>query len=67
MLERLVLAEAFAAELADALAPALAEQLAPRLLKSLEEELMAETERKKPTPASRSGASGRKPEAKQPT
>src|SRR5215472_10934058 len=55
VLERLFLAQAFAAELAEALAPALAEQLAPRLLKALEE-LMNETGPgdKKPTPPTRS-------------
>jgi len=67
VVERLFLAQAFAAELADALAPALAEQLAPRLLKSMEE-LMAQTADGKPTPAaSRSGSQTRKTETKLPS
>jgi hypothetical protein len=63
MLERLFLAQAFAAELADAIAPALAEQLAPRLLKALEE-LTKETGEKKPAPPARSSGQSRKPDAK---
>jgi hypothetical protein len=62
VLERLFLAQAFAAELAEALAPALAEQLAPRLLKALEGH-MKEAGEKKPTPPTRSSQT-RKPEAK---
>jgi len=37
LLERILIAEAFASELAEAIAPALAEQLAGRLLKALEQ------------------------------
>jgi hypothetical protein len=54
MLERLVLAEAFASELADALAPALAEQLAPRLITALEQYVADGSAAKKPAPRTRS-------------
>jgi hypothetical protein len=64
MLERLLIAQAFAAELADALAPALAEQLAPRLLKSMEELMTVEAQGKRPTSAPRASGQGRKPQAK---
>jgi hypothetical protein len=64
MLERLLVAEAFAAELADALAPALAEQLAPRLMKALEQFMPTEAASKKPTSATRSAGQGRKPDTK---
>jgi hypothetical protein len=64
MLERLLLAEAFAAELADALAPALAEQLAPRLLKALEQFMTTEAENKKPASETRSGTPAGKAAAK---
>ncbi len=64
MLERLLLAEAFASELAEALAPALAEQLAPRLMKALEHLTTGEAADKKPASAARSGGQARKPEAK---
>src|SRR5215469_17907746 len=64
MLERLLVAEAFAAEVADALAPALAEQLAPRLLKALEQFMTAEAASKKPTSATRSGSQARKSDTK---
>lgn len=67
-LERLLIAEAFAAELADALAPALAEQLAPRLLTAMEQLMAAEQSGKKaekPASSGRAGGSqGRKPTAK---
>jgi hypothetical protein len=62
MLESLLLAQAFAAELADALAPALAEQLTPRLLKALEPYLTTETAAKKPASTVRSSGQGRKQE-----
>ena len=62
-LERLLLAEAFAAELAEALAPALAEQLAPRLMKALDRAMPAEPGGKKPGPGGRAGGQ-RKPGAK---
>jgi hypothetical protein len=64
-LEKMLMAEAFAAELADALAPALAERLAPRLMKALEQ-LMAEggPAAKKPASSGRPGGQGRKPEAR---
>ena len=64
MLERLIVAEAFAAELADALAPALAEQLAPRLMKALEQFRTTEEADKKPASATRSSSPGRKTDAK---
>ncbi len=64
MIEKLLLAQAFAAELADALAPALAEQLAPRLMKALELDPTTQAARKRPTPATRSGSQGRKPGTK---
>lgn len=60
MLERLLVAEAFAAELADALAPALAEQLAPRLMKALEQFMTTEEAGKKSASATRSSSPGRK-------
>jgi hypothetical protein len=60
MLERLLVAEAFAAELADALAPALAEQLAPRLMKALEQTMTTEEAGRKPASAARSSSPGRK-------
>ncbi len=63
VLERLVLAEAFAAELADALAPVLAEQLAPRLIKALEHITASEAEAKQPAAAGSAGQA-RKPEGK---
>ena len=62
-LERLLLAEAFAAELADALAPALAEQLAPRLLKALDQTTAGQPGGKKPRAGGRAGGQ-RKPDAK---
>jgi hypothetical protein len=62
-LERLLLAEAFAAELADALAPALAEQLAPRLLKALDQVAAGQPEGKQPQAGGRPGGQ-RKPGAK---
>ncbi len=61
-LERLLLAEAFAAELAEALAPALAEQLAPRLMKALDRAMPAQPGGKKPGPGGRAGS--RKPDTK---
>jgi hypothetical protein len=64
-LERLLVAQAFAAELADALAPALAEQLAPRLLKALEQFMTTEAS-KKPTSATRAGSQARKSDTKSP-
>ncbi len=64
VLERLLLAQAFAAELADALAPALAEQLAPRLLKSLEMYTTTQAPTKKPASAARSSSQARKQAAK---
>jgi len=64
MLERLLVAQAFAAELAEALAPALAEQLAPRLLKSLEELMTVEPASKRPTSTPRASGQGRKPPTK---
>lgn len=60
MLEKLLIAEAFAAELADALAPALAEQLAPRLMKALEQFMTTEEAGKKPASATSSSSPGRK-------
>jgi len=66
VLERLLVAEAFAAEVADALAPALAEQLAPRLLKALEQFMTTEAASKKPTSATRSGSQARKSDTKLP-
>ena len=65
-LERLLVAQAFAAELAEALAPALAEQLAPRLLKALEQFMTTEAATKKPTSATRSGSQARKSDTKLP-
>jgi hypothetical protein len=62
--ERVLLAEAFAAELADALAPALAEQLAPRLMKALEQRVADEGAGKKPAPGGRPGSQGKKPGTK---
>jgi hypothetical protein len=64
MLERLLVAEAFAGELADALAPALAEQLAPRLMKALEQFTTTEEADKKPASATRSSSPGRKTDTK---
>jgi hypothetical protein len=64
MLERLLLAQAFASELAEALAPALAKQLAPRLMKALEHLTTGEAADQKPASAARPGGHGRKPEAK---
>ena len=66
MLDRLLVAQAFAAELAEALAPALAEQLAPRLLKALEQFMTTEAATKKPTSATRSGSQTRKSDTKLP-
>jgi hypothetical protein len=62
--ERVLVAEAFAAELAEALAPALADQLAPRLIKAMEQLATSEAAAKKPAPAARSASHGRKPDAK---
>ena len=62
-LERLLLAEAFAAELADALAPVLAEALAPRLMKALDRATAAPPGGKKPGAGGRAGGQ-RKPDAK---
>jgi hypothetical protein len=42
ILERVLLAEAFAGALADALAPALADMLAPRVMKLLEQSMASE-------------------------
>lgn len=64
MLERMLVADAFAAELADALAPALAEQLAPRLLQALEQLMTDETADKKTKPTARSSSQARKPDTK---
>jgi hypothetical protein len=64
MLERLLVAEAFAAEVAEALAPALAERLAPRLLKALEQFMTTEAASKKPTAATRAGSQARKSDTK---
>lgn len=61
VLERLVLAEAFATELAEALAPVLAEQLAPRLVKALEH---TASEAAKQSNSANSGGQAKKPEAK---
>ena len=66
MIERLLLAQAFAAELAEALAPALAEQLAPRLLKGLEMHMATESSGKKPESGGRSSSQARKQDAKRP-
>jgi hypothetical protein len=66
MIERLLLAQAFAAELADALAPALAEQLAPRLLKGLEMYMDTDSAGKKPESAARSSGQARKQDSKRP-
>jgi hypothetical protein len=66
MVERLLLAQAFASELADALAPALAEQLAPRLMKALEHVMTVESASKKPASAGRPSGQGRRSEAKLP-
>jgi hypothetical protein len=60
MLERLLIAEVFAAELAEALAPALAEQLAPRLMKGFEQ-LTTEADGRKPASGPRSARQRRKP------
>jgi hypothetical protein len=62
MLERLLLAEAFASALAEALAPALAEVLAPRVMKVLEQSTTGESAGK----GSATGPSerGRKSESK---
>jgi hypothetical protein len=62
--ERLLLAEAFAAELADALAPALADRLAPRLIKALEQLMAEEGPAKKPAAAARPGGQARKSDAR---
>ncbi len=65
VLERLILAEAFASELAEALAPALAEQLAPRLITALDQYVAdGSATAKKPASSSRSGSQARKTEAK---
>ena len=63
VLERVLLAEAFAAELAEALAPALAEQLAPRLIKALDQATAGQPGGKKPAPGGRTGGQ-RRPGAK---
>jgi hypothetical protein len=63
LLERVLVAQAFAGELAEALAPALAEQLAPRLMKALEELMPAQAPDKAPASGGRPGQ-GRKPESK---
>ncbi len=63
VLERVLLAEAFAAELAEALAPALAEQLAPRLMKALDKATADQPGGKKPGPGGRTGGQ-RRPDAK---
>jgi hypothetical protein len=64
VLERLVVAEAFATELAEALAPVLAEQLAPRLIKALEHMTAGEETAKQPASAGASSSQSRKPESK---
>ena len=64
MLERVLLTEAFAAELADALAPALAEQLTPRLIKVMEQLTAGAAAAKKPEPAARSSGQGSKQEGR---
>jgi hypothetical protein len=65
MLERLLVAQAFATELADALAPALAEQLAPRLLMALDELMAngsaAKQQSQQPKSNGRAGGQGRNP------
>ena len=63
MLERLLLAEAFASVLAEALAPALAEALAPRVMKVLEQSTTGESVDKEAT-TSRSSERGRKSETR---
>jgi hypothetical protein len=62
MLERLLLAEAFASALANAIAPALADALAPRVMKVLEESMSGDM----PGKGSQTGSSerGRKQETK---
>jgi hypothetical protein len=62
MLERVLVAQAFAAEMADALAPALAEQLAPRLVTALEGFVAADMAGKRQTPNGRPASQPRKPE-----
>jgi hypothetical protein len=74
MVERMLLAEAFAAELADALAPALAEQLAPRLMKAMDKLAASQAPGEKPASSGRPGSArpgsarsssrDRKPEAR---
>jgi hypothetical protein len=64
MLERVLVAQAFAGELADALAPALAEQIAPRLMSALEQLTTPETGGKQQTSNGRSGGQTRKTEPK---
>jgi hypothetical protein len=66
VLERVLVAEAFAAELAEALAPALAEQLAPRIMSGLEELLPAGMPGKESTPNGRSSGQSRRAESKLP-
>ncbi len=60
MLEKMLLAEAFAAELADALAPALADRLAPRLMNALDQHVADEAQAKKPASAARPSGQGKK-------
>jgi hypothetical protein len=60
VVERILVAEAFAAELADALAPALAEQLAPRLMNALEQVVTQEAAAdQNPASSARSARSAR--------
>lgn len=63
-LERLLIVEAFAAEVAEALAPVLADQLTPRLMKALDQVMAGQGAVKKPAPAGRAGTQGRKPEVR---
>ncbi len=64
MLERLLLAEAFASELAEALAPALAEQLAPRLMKAMEQLTTETPGPSKPAAGGRQAGPRRRAESK---
>ena len=59
MVERILVAEAFAGELAEALAPALAEQLAPRLMQAMEQLTTREAAAKKPASARQAKQSGK--------
>jgi hypothetical protein len=64
VLERILIAEAFAAELAETLAPALAEQLAPRLVKALEQLTVGDAAARKPTSAGGSASQARRQNGK---